>query len=77
MAPTGTGPVTLTLLANGVPVPGAIGTDTPAAASDAITLTVTPPVVRQMVHAAGTVLTLQVSAAGVVSNVAMSVVKEV
>lgn len=76
ISPAAAGSVTLTLLESGVPVPGAVATDTVATAGDSVTLNINTPVIRHMMHCGGKSLTLQISAAGTVSNVSMSVIKE-
>lgn len=70
--PTAAGPVTLTLLENGVPVPGGIATDTPVAAGDSVTLNINTPIIRVFCNGSKT-LTLRLSAAATVSTVSMTV----
>ena len=70
--PTSAGPVTLTLLENGVPVPGGIATDTPVAAGDSVTLNINTPIIRVFCNGSKT-LTLSVSAAATISELSMTV----
>ena len=73
-APTAAGPVTITLLQDGVAVLSKTGTA--AAAADAVALSIASPVVRVRCNTTNT-LTVQLTAgAGNVSNVGVSVVKE-
>ena len=70
--PTAAGPVTLTLLENGVPVPGGIATDTSVAAGNSVTLNINTPIIRVFCNGSKT-LTLSVSAAATISELSMAV----
>lgn len=71
-SPTAAGPITLTLLENGVPVPGGIATQTPVASGDPVTLNINTPIIRVFCNGSKT-LTLSVSAAATISTLSMSV----
>ena len=72
VAPTAAGTVTVTLVKDGVPIPGA--TASAAAAAGAPTVLSFPALVRQPCCAAGAALSLQLTgAAATVSNVALRV----
>lgn len=70
--PTAAGAITATLLNNGVPVPGATATGTAAAAGNAVNLSISA-LIRQMCHCGIGTLTVALSAAGTVNNMAMRV----
>lgn len=70
--PTAAGAITATLLNNGVPVPGATATGTAAAAGNAVNLSITA-LVRQMCNCGVGTLTVVLSAASTVNNLAVRV----
>ena len=72
---TAAGDVSVTLLENGVAVPGAAATGTAAAAGDAVALPIVSTVRLGCNCDGGSALTLAVSAAGTVSNVSWQVEK--
>lgn len=72
-APTAAGAVTVTLMADGVAVPGATATATAAAAGDTVNLSIVG-MVKRCCNGAGTIL-LMVDQAGVLGNVALRVSK--
>lgn len=75
VAATAAGPVTVTLLRDGVAVAGATATGTAAAAGDSVNLSI-DALVRQACGCSGSTLTLVLTAgAGTVTNVALKVVK--
>lgn len=73
-APTAAGPVTLTMLKDGVAVPGADATQTTAAAAEDTNISFTA-IVRKTCCAEASNIIFVISAAGQVSNVAVSIVK--
>ena len=66
------GAITATLLNNGVPVPGATATASAAAAGNAVNLSITA-LLRHLCHCGVGTLTVVLSAAGTVSNMALTV----
>ncbi len=73
-APTAEGAVTVTLYQDGNPVPGAVATNTAAAASDATSVTVNA-IVRVMSCSTSTLTAVLTAGAGSVTNVGVAVVK--
>ena len=76
VAATAAGAVTVTLLRDGVAVPGATATGTAAAAGDSVNLSIDALVRQAGCCAGGSTLTLVLTAgAGTVNNVALKVIK--
>lgn len=76
--PDAAGPITAALYLDGEAVPGAIATQTAAAAGDAISLTIPPSVVKLCGCCRGiSTLTVRLSAAATVTNAAMRVERAV
>ena len=70
--PTAAGAITATVLADGVPIPGATATATAAAAGDAVNLAIAS-VLRKCGCECPQTITVQLSAAGTVDNMALVV----
>ena len=68
--PTDATPITATLLRDGVAVPGATATETPTATGAAVNLSF-PSLGRQFCHCGSATLTVVLSAAGTVNNMAI------
>ena len=68
--PTDATPITATLLRDGVAVPGATATETPTAAGAAVNLSF-PALIRHFCHCGAATLTVVLSAAGTVNNMAI------
>lgn len=71
---TAAGPITASVLADGVKIPGATATATAAAAGDAVNLSIAS-VLRNCGCSCPKTLTVQLSAAGTVTNMALVVEK--
>ena len=68
--PTDATPITATLLRDGVAVPGATATETPTAAGAAVNLSF-PALVRHFCNCGAATMTVVLSAAGTVNNMAI------